>query len=104
LKNKPLLVTMIMTMMVAGLFLTGGDVKKPKLSQVYDKLVDVYDLVMDNQSKLDELTDTLMSEPSVALRLRRPVRPRLGDRATTGTWKRVLSGLIRVLRTTKTAR
>ena len=44
-KNKPLLVAMIMTMMVAGLFLTGGDVKKPKLSQVYDKLVEVYDLV-----------------------------------------------------------
>jgi hypothetical protein len=44
-KNKPLLVAMIMTMMVAGLFLTGGDVKKPKLSQVYDLLVEVYDLV-----------------------------------------------------------
>jgi len=64
-KNKPLLVAMIMTMMVAGLFLTGGDVKKPKLSHVYDKLVEVYDLVMDNQSKLDEIADTLMSAPSV---------------------------------------
>ena len=53
-KNKPLLLAMIMSILVATLFLTSADVKKVKLEDVYSKLGEVYDLVRVNRSKHDD--------------------------------------------------
>jgi len=97
-KNKPLLVAMIITMMVAGLFLTGGDVKKPKLSQVYDLLVEVYDLVSAHSvgAPVEKTGQTTYYEPGDDGDLKKGVvwpNPRFTDNED-GTVTDNLTGLI----------